>query len=151
MNGFNRHTPSSTPLGEPNEKILMGTVDFNQDKLIEIIEQQIQEGSYVFGEYNLFTHNCNFFSNDLTMILFDKQIPEYIRDMPLEALTNLMDKPIIGKLFKSIYKQLIEQECGRNVQEITLLNDADADADNLFNLIREHLDEKQIKYLVQSE
>jgi hypothetical protein len=64
-----------------------------------------------------------------------------------------MDKPIVGKLFRSIYKQLIEQECGHNVQEITLLqSDADADTDdsvNLFNLVKEHLDEKQIKYLVE--
>ena len=152
MNGFNRHTPSSTPLGEPNEKILMGTIDFNQDKLIEIIEQQIQKESYIFGEYNLFTHNCNCFSNDLTMTLFNKQIPEYIRDMPLETVTNLMENRIVGKLFRSIYKKMIEKECGQNVQEIALQNDDDTDdSANIFNLIREHLDEKQIKYSVETE
>jgi hypothetical protein len=47
---------------------------------------------------------------------------------------------------------MIEKECGKNLQEITLQNDDDTDdSANLFNFIKEGLDYKQIKYTVEDE
>jgi len=155
VNGFNKHEPSSTPLGEPNEKILLGYLDLNKEEFLEIIQQQIEEGSYFFGDYNLFTHNCNCFSNDLAMRLFDKQIPAYIREMPLEAVTDLMRKPVIGKLFKSIYAKLTQSNEQNNMHSslLEINNDHDDENDNtlLLNIIKEHLDSKQIRYSVADE
>jgi hypothetical protein len=91
------------------------------------------------------------------MRLFDKQIPAYIREMPLEAVTDLMQKPLIGKLFKSIYAKLTQSNEQNNMHYSSLLeinnDDNDDENDNtlLLNIIKEHLDSKQIRYSVADE
>jgi hypothetical protein len=111
MNGFNEHRPS--PI-EPNEKIFLGQIDLTKEDFHKVMEKQIEDGSYEFGDYNLLTHNCNSFSNDLSIKLFGKPNPAYIMDLPKTAVQELMDAPIIGHLFKKLYKNSLDTDFNEN-------------------------------------
>jgi hypothetical protein len=111
MNGFNEKRPS--PI-EPNEKIYLGYTELTKLEFHNILEKQIEDGSFEFGDYNLFTHNCNSFSNDLSIKLFEKPNPAYIMDLPKTAITDLMNAPVIGHLFIKLYKKWLETDFNEN-------------------------------------
>ena len=111
MNGYNEHPP--TPI-EPNEKIYLGKTDLTLEEFHEIIKKQIKDGSYEFGEYNLLTHNCNSFSNQLSITLFDKPNPAYIMDMPKTAVQDLKEAPVFGHIFERIYEKTINIDFDEN-------------------------------------
>lgn len=61
--------------------------------------------------YQIFTHNCNNFSEEIAQFLCGKSIPKYILDLPNEALQSNLGPAIqslVQQLEKSAYP--VEQE-----------------------------------------
>ncbi|RNA05660.1 desumoylating isopeptidase 1-like, partial [Brachionus plicatilis] len=79
--------PKATILGEPNEIIHLGKTEVAENDFFDIINQ-MRETTYKIGTYNLLEHNCNNFSNDLSMFLIGKPIPQHIIDLPREVLSS---------------------------------------------------------------
>ena len=64
----------------------------------DVFEMYLEEISprYTAESYNLLTHNCNNFSNEVSQFLVGKGIPDYILQLPSEA----MNSPMGGLLSK---------------------------------------------------
>ena len=58
----------------------MGRTDLPLDVIQEYIDSLAS--IYTAESYDLFLHNCNNFSQDLSMFLVGKDIPERIRSLP---------------------------------------------------------------------
>lgn len=93
--GIQTALPGSTHHGQPMEKVRMGKSELP----FEVIEEYLQSLSSVYTpevwvrpscrlptnevqSYDLFLHNCNNFTQDLSMFLVGKSIPEHIRNLP---------------------------------------------------------------------
>ncbi|KAL4868048.1 hypothetical protein BDV12DRAFT_170275 [Aspergillus spectabilis] len=84
--GIQTARPGSTHHGQPMEKISMGKTELPS----EVIEEYLQSLSLIYTpeSYDLFLHNCNNFTQDLTMFLVGKSIPEHIRNLPRTFLST---------------------------------------------------------------
>ncbi|KAJ0418393.1 putative thioredoxin [Aspergillus carlsbadensis] len=84
--GIQTARPGSTHHGEPMEKIQMGKTELP----CEVIEEYLQSLNSIYTpeSYDLFLHNCNNFTQDLTMFLLGKSIPEHIRNLPQTFLNT---------------------------------------------------------------
>jgi len=87
--GVDRCLPKGTILGEPNEIINLGHTDVSEYEFLEII-QQLSDGQFKIGTYNLLEHNCNNFSNELANVLIGKSIPQHIIDLPKEIMNTTL-------------------------------------------------------------
>ncbi|KAL4939712.1 hypothetical protein BDV06DRAFT_198313 [Aspergillus oleicola] len=78
--GIQTSYPGATHHGQPMEKIHMGKSELP----VEVVEEYLQSLSSIYTpeSYDLFLHNCNNFTQDLTMFLVGKSIPEHIRNLP---------------------------------------------------------------------
>ncbi|ESQ49324.1 hypothetical protein EUTSA_v10021308mg [Eutrema salsugineum] len=84
-----QHLPAgTTPYGTPVRTIELGQSHIPQD----VFEMYLQEISprYTADSYNLLTHNCNNFSNEVAQFLVGKGIPDYILQLPNEVLNSPM-------------------------------------------------------------
>lgn len=86
--------PATTHHGRPMEIISMGTTHLPMDTILEYLES-LRE-IYSPESYDLFAHNCNNFTNDFSMFLVGKGIPDHITNLPKRVL----DTPI-GQMLKS--------------------------------------------------
>lgn len=97
--GINYCPPKGTILGEPNEIMHLGRTELNQEDFFEVI-RQMSEKTYKLGSYNLLEHNCNNFSNDLSILLVGKPIPSHIIDLPREIMNTS-----IGPMLRPLLEQ----------------------------------------------
>ncbi|CAA7017141.1 unnamed protein product [Microthlaspi erraticum] len=84
-----QHLPAgTTPYGAPLRIIELGESHVPQD----VFEMYLQEISprYTAESYNLLTHNCNNFSNEVAQFLVGKGIPDYILQLPNEVMNSPM-------------------------------------------------------------
>lgn len=93
--GIQHLAAGTTPYGTPVRIIELGESHVPQD----VFEMYLQEISprYTAESYNLLTHNCNNFSNEVSQFLVGKGIPDYILQLPNEVLNS----PMGGLLSKS--------------------------------------------------
>ena len=63
----------TTCFGMPSQVINLGRFEIDLNTFMEMIEK-IAGNSFRKGTYNIFKHNCNNFTDDLTNILFNKTI-----------------------------------------------------------------------------
>ncbi|KAL5343226.1 thioredoxin [Aspergillus crustosus] len=84
--GIQTARPGSTHHGQPMEKIHLGRTELP----FEVIEEYLQSLTSIYTpeSYDLFLHNCNNFTQDLTMFLVGKSIPEHIRNLPQTFLST---------------------------------------------------------------
>lgn len=71
-------------------------------KIIQSLNYRISRPS----SYQLFTHNCNNFSEEIAQFLCGKSIPKYILDLPNEALQSNLGPAIqalVQQLERSAY------------------------------------------------
>ena len=74
----------ATHHGRPMEIIKLGRTDLPIEIILEYLES-LKE-IYTAESYDLFMHNCNNFSNDFSMFLVGKGIPDHITSLPQTVL-----------------------------------------------------------------
>jgi len=92
-----QHLPvGRTPYGTPIRTIELGLSHVPKD----VFEMYLEEISprYTAESYNLLTHNCNNFSNEVAQFLVGKGIPDYILQLPNDVLNS----PMGGLISKSL-------------------------------------------------
>ncbi|KAI9790695.1 MAG: hypothetical protein M1816_004836 [Peltula sp. TS41687] len=95
--------PGSTHHGAPIEKIQLGKTSLPQDVIAEYLESL--KRIYTAESYDLFLHNCNHFSNDLSTFLVGKGIPSRITSLPQTVLNTpfgQMLKPQLDRAMRSM-------------------------------------------------
>ena len=95
--------PGSTHHGRPMEVIPMGTTYLPTDTILEYLDSMKE--IYSADSYDLFTHNCNNFTNDFGTFLVGKGIPEHITNLPKRVLDTpfgQMLRPQIDASMRSI-------------------------------------------------
>lgn len=85
--GVQRAVPGSTHHGQPMQVISQGSSEIP----MEVVEEYMASLAeiYTAESYDLFLHNCNNFTQDLSIFLTGKEIPEHIRQLP----QNVLDTP----------------------------------------------------------
>ncbi|KAL9622122.1 MAG: hypothetical protein Q9160_003465 [Pyrenula sp. 1 TL-2023] len=82
--GVQRAVPGSTHHGQPMQIIRQGTSEIPMPVIEEYMESLAEV--YTAESYDLFLHNCNNFTQDLSVFLTGKEIPEHIRQLPQKVL-----------------------------------------------------------------
>ena len=88
----------------------MGRTDLPLDVIQEYIDSLA--AIYTAESYDLFLHNCNNFSQDLSMFLVGKDIPEHIRSLP----QRFLETPI---------GQMMQTQIDQSMRQMTQAPDAD--------------------------
>ncbi|KAL2259835.1 hypothetical protein VTK26DRAFT_6347 [Humicola hyalothermophila] len=92
--------PGSSHLGQPMQKMYLGKTELPMDVIEEYLDS-LRE-IYTVGAYDLWRHNCNNFSNDFSMFLVGKGIPDHIINMPQAVL----DSPLGQMLMPALNQQI---------------------------------------------
>lgn len=98
--GIHRKIPGSTHHGKPIEVIHLGKTELPMDVISEYIDSLAQ--IYTTESYDLFLHNCNNFTQDLSMFLVGKDIPEHIRTLPQKFLETPIGQMLRGQIDQSV-------------------------------------------------
>ena len=98
--GIHRKVPGSTHHGRPMKVIHMGRTELPLD----VIEEYIQslESIYTPESYDLFVHNCNNFTQDLSVFLVGKSIPNEISSLPETFLRTPIGQMLRGQIDQSM-------------------------------------------------
>ncbi|XP_044759727.1 uncharacterized protein LOC123317322 isoform X2 [Coccinella septempunctata] len=96
-NGVENCIPASTHLGKPLRVEVLGYTEVPYQVFLEYLNS-ISESTYTGSTYNLFTHNCNNFSEEIAQFLVGKSIPQYILDLPKEVLNSNLSPPLLALL-----------------------------------------------------
>ncbi|KAL8729279.1 MAG: hypothetical protein Q9181_005058 [Wetmoreana brouardii] len=84
--GIQQTYPGATHHGRPMEIVPLGTTNLPMDIILEYLDSLRQ--IYTVESYDLFTHNCNNFTNDFAMFLLGKGIPDRITSLPQTVLNT---------------------------------------------------------------
>jgi thiol-disulfide isomerase/thioredoxin len=82
-----------TPYGRPVESIPLGKTELPEDLFKEFLNDIASR--FAPEKYNLFTNNCNNFSNECANFLTGSGIPSHIIDLPNEVLATPMGKQLL--------------------------------------------------------
>ncbi|KAJ5165862.1 hypothetical protein N7492_006158 [Penicillium capsulatum] len=101
--GIQTSTPGSTHHGQPMETVSLGKTELPTD----VIEEYLGSLASIYTpeSYDLFLHNCNNFTQDLSMFLVGKSIPDHIRNLPRQFLDTpfgQMMKPQIENALRGV-------------------------------------------------
>ncbi|KAI4734028.1 DUF862-domain-containing protein [Aureobasidium sp. EXF-12298] len=91
--------PGSTHHGQPMEKIKLGKTEIPLDDILEYLDSL--KDTYTAESYDLFKHNCNNFSNDFSMFLVGRGIPDHITALP---------ETVLNTPFGAMMKQRLDAE-----------------------------------------
>ncbi|BHF78420.1 Desumoylating isopeptidase 1 [Sparganum proliferum] len=80
-------------IGRPEKELLIGQTEFSEEEVVDFI-QELSNGPYREGTYDLFEHNCIYFSEDVVSHLTGKSIPEEILRLPSEVLSTPLGRAI---------------------------------------------------------
>ncbi|KAF2838147.1 thioredoxin [Patellaria atrata CBS 101060] len=92
--------PGTTHHGKPVEIIPLGQTVLPIDVILEYLESL--KTIYTAESYDLFMHNCNNFTNDFTMFLVGKGIPERITSLPQTVLNTPFGQMLRPQLDRSL-------------------------------------------------
>ena len=95
--------PGTTHHGQPMEKISLGRTELPLETILDYLES-LKE-IYTAESYDLFAHNCNNFTNDFSMFLVGRGIPDHITSLPAKVLDTpfgQMLRPQIDASMRSI-------------------------------------------------
>ncbi|KAL8705439.1 MAG: hypothetical protein Q9201_001463 [Fulgogasparrea decipioides] len=84
--GIQQTYPGATHHGRPMEIVPLGRTDLPMEIILEYLDSLRQ--IYTVESYDLFTHNCNNFTNDFAMFLLGKGIPDRITSLPQTVLNT---------------------------------------------------------------
>ncbi|RVD92360.1 desumoylating isopeptidase 1-like [Tubulinosema ratisbonensis] len=94
QNGIIHSEPGKTHHGEALERIEMGITQLTSDLFVEFLNDMNHK--YNEFSYNLFKNNCNHFSNDVTLFLVGKSIPDHILSLPDTFMKSPLYKMLMG-------------------------------------------------------
>ncbi|XP_023290129.1 uncharacterized protein LOC105694948 isoform X2 [Orussus abietinus] len=130
--GIQSVRPGGTELREPQRVERIGETFLPYSVFFEYING-LGTSKFAPGTYNIFKHNCNCFSEELTNFLVGKGIPKYILDLPEEILQTPVGQallPLIDTLSNSantgftVGNRFVEARIHREASpEFQLLND----------------------------
>ncbi|CAD6506168.1 BgTH12-07098 [Blumeria graminis f. sp. triticale] len=100
--GIKAVSAGKTHLGPPMRMEFLGNTELPEDVITEFLEA-LRE-TYTKDTYDVWTHNCNNFSNDFAKLLLGKGIPSYISNLPQAVLGTPF-----GKLMKPHIDQIVRQ------------------------------------------
>ncbi|KAH6893221.1 PUL domain-containing protein [Thelonectria olida] len=92
--------PGSSHLGQPMERIHLGTTSLPMDVIEEFLDSL--RPIFTLEAYDLFQHNCNNFSDSFSNFLLGKGIPEHIVKMPQAVLDSPMGRMLLPQLTQGI-------------------------------------------------
>ncbi|XP_042253557.1 desumoylating isopeptidase 1b [Thunnus albacares] len=107
--GINSCSPGSTPLGEPDSVVDLGSTEVPAEIFMDYLTS-LAESTYRGDKYNLFEHNCNTFTNEVAQFLTGKKIPSYITDLPSEVLATPF-----GQALRPLLDSIIINPGGNNI------------------------------------
>lgn len=87
--------PGETHYSNLKEILTIGKTNLTVDILHEYIDSLGHK--YNDGHYDLMTNNCNHFSNDITLFLCSKSIPDYILLLPEMVMNSPMYSALVQK------------------------------------------------------
>ncbi|KAI0567331.1 PPPDE peptidase [Gracilaria domingensis] len=103
--------PNQTPYGTPHSVETLGTTTKSKEDFLAFLRSVSHR--FAFDNYHLLENNCNNFSDACTMFLLDKHVPQYILDLPAEAMNSPLGptiRPIIDQMQASIRNQSMGHE-----------------------------------------
>ncbi|XP_071513882.1 uncharacterized protein [Panulirus ornatus] len=98
--GIESCRPGGTILGDPDRVEELGESQVPYQLFLEYIFG-LGEGTYKPAAYDLFKHNCNNFSDEVSQFLCGHGIPKHILQLPDEVLNTAL-----GETLKSVLKDL---------------------------------------------
>ncbi|CAH8590400.1 unnamed protein product [Heterobilharzia americana] len=87
QSGIQYCKPCSTSLGNPLKKEFMGRTILSESEIFKYLEQ-LSNTLFKPGDYSLFEHNCNTFSDHFIYHLTSTHIPSEILNLPKEVLST---------------------------------------------------------------
>ncbi|GAB7354153.1 hypothetical protein MBLNU459_g4711t1 [Dothideomycetes sp. NU459] len=109
--------PGSTHHGQPMEIVKMGTTELPLEDILAYLESL--KDVYSHESYDLFTHNCNNFTNDFAMFLVGKGIPAHITSLPETVLATPLGPMIKAQLdqtMRSVTQAAVPPENNPTIQ-----------------------------------
>lgn len=108
--GIQQDPAGKTPYGTPIRVVELGVTHVPE----EVFEEYLQEISerYTAETYNLLSHNCNNFSNEVAQFLVSTTIPDYILQLPNEVMSSPMGAlilPMIQRLETTLKSGAVPQ------------------------------------------
>jgi len=91
--GIFESTPEETPFGTATKKLFLGTTFCNRGELLEKLTREFCR-EYTPENYDILTHNCNNFSDDIAMFLMNVHIPEEVRMQPERVVNSIMARAL---------------------------------------------------------
>ncbi|XP_015608162.1 uncharacterized protein LOC107273969 isoform X2 [Cephus cinctus] len=98
--GIHSVRPGGTELGEPQRVEKLGETYLPYSVFLEYING-LGTSKFAPGTYNLFRHNCNCFSEEVSCFLVGQGIPKYILDVPEEILQTPIGQAL-GPLIETL-------------------------------------------------
>lgn len=92
--------PGSSHLGQPMQRIPLGTTALTMDVIEEYLESI--RPLFTAEAYDLFHHNCNNFSDTFSNFLVGNGIPKHISSMPQAVLESPMGRMLVPQLMQSV-------------------------------------------------
>lgn len=80
--------PETTPFGRPNKKTLIGATLCTRAELWDKINRELCR-EFTRDSYDVLTHNCNHFSDEVCMFLLNKHIPDEVRLQPEQFANSI--------------------------------------------------------------
>ncbi|KAH7691597.1 PPPDE peptidase domain-containing protein [Dioscorea alata] len=111
FSGGIQHDPAGrTPYGTPIHVIELGFTHIPKDMFGDYLQEISPR--YTPESYNILTHNCNNFSNEITQFLVGTSIPDYILQLPNEVMSSPMGGlilPMIQRLDNTLRSGAVPQ------------------------------------------
>lgn len=115
VQGIHQCPPGGTVLGQPNQIIHLGTTEITKDIFLQHLHD-LGQSAFRATLYDLFTHNCNNFSNEVANFLISEGIPGFILDLPQTVLNTPL-----GQLLKQVSQTpLLQDSRERGGSDLTL-------------------------------
>ncbi|KAL3957341.1 hypothetical protein ACCO45_007919 [Purpureocillium lilacinum] len=92
--------PGSSHLGQPMQKIPLGTTHLPLDVIEEFLDSI--RPIFTLEAYDLFRHNCNNFSDSFSNFLVGKGIPDHIVNMPQAVMDSPMGRMLLPQLTQGV-------------------------------------------------
>lgn len=105
--------PGTTPYGTPHSIEIMGATDKSQAEFRDFLGSI--SPNFTFATYHLLDNNCNNFSDQCCRFLVGKSIPQYILDLPSEAMNSPLG-PMIRPVIEQMQSAIQQQSVGHEVQ-----------------------------------
>nr|CAH8864404.1 unnamed protein product [Trichobilharzia regenti] len=131
QSGIQYCEPCTTTLGSPLEKRFMGRTHLTESEIFRYLEQ-LSGTLFKPGDYNLFEHNCNTFSNHFINHLTSTNIPSYILNLPREVMSTPFGASI-GSAMNSLSVGINSKSSIQSIQQ-----SANTKNRHSYNYIRKH-------------